>query len=84
MKWPLHSLSVGLAGKYNKTASQVVLRWLLQQGDIAVIPKASSNERIKENFNIFDFELSEWDMKVISGLSGDHRITNSLWSPQWD
>ena len=73
-----------LARKYNRTVGQVVLRWLLQQGDISVIPKASSAERIKENLNIFDFELSNEDMNKISGLSGDQRITNSAWSPVWD
>ena len=73
-----------MAAKHNKTVSQVVLRWLLQQGDISVIPKASSLERIKENLNVFDFGLSDKDMEVISGLSGDHRITNSVWSPKWD
>jgi 2,5-diketo-D-gluconate reductase B len=73
-----------LAAKHNKSVSQVVLRWLLQQGNISVIPKASSLERIKENLNIFDFGLSDKDMEVISGLSGEHRITNSIWSPKWD
>jgi diketogulonate reductase-like aldo/keto reductase len=73
-----------LAAKHNKTVSQVVLRWLLQQGDIAVIPKATATERIKENLNVFDFGLSVKDMEVISGLSGDNRITNSAWSPKWD
>ena len=73
-----------LAAKHNKSISQVVLRWLLQQGNISVIPKASSFERIKENLNIFDFGLSDKDMEVISDLSGDHRITNSVWSPKWD
>jgi 2,5-diketo-D-gluconate reductase B len=73
-----------LAAKHNKTVSQVVLRWLLQQGNISVIPKASSLERIKENLNVFDFGLSDKDMEVISGLNGEHRITNSIWSPKWD
>ena len=73
-----------LAAKHNKSVSQVVLRWLLQQGDISVIPKASTLERIKENLNIFDFGLSDKDLEAISGLSGEHRITNSAWSPKWD
>jgi 2,5-diketo-D-gluconate reductase B len=73
-----------VAAKYNKSISQLVLRWLLQQGDMAVIPKATSMERIKENLDVFDFEISVLDMEVVSGLSGDHRITNSIWSPVWD
>jgi diketogulonate reductase-like aldo/keto reductase len=55
-----------------------------RQGDVAVIPKATSMERIKENLDVFDFGISDEDMEVISGLSGDHRITNSIWSPVWD
>ena len=73
-----------LAFKYKRTTSQVTLRWLIQQGDIAVIPKASSAERIKENLNIFDFALSEEDMGVIYSLSDNHRITNPAWAPKWD
>jgi 2,5-diketo-D-gluconate reductase B len=73
-----------LAGNYDKTVSQVVIRWLYQQGNIAVIPKASSKERINENFDIFDFELLDEDMRIISGLSMNHRITNPGWSPIWD
>jgi len=73
-----------LALKYNRTISQVVLRWLLQQDDIVVIPKATSKERIKENFNIFDFSLSDEDMGMIFKLSADHRITNPAWAPEWD
>jgi 2,5-diketo-D-gluconate reductase B len=73
-----------VALKYNKTISQLVLRWLLQQGDVVIIPKATSTERIKENRDVFDFEISAMDMEVISGLSGDNRITNSIWSPVWD
>jgi 2,5-diketo-D-gluconate reductase B len=73
-----------LALKYKKNISQVVLRWLLQQGDIAVIPKATATERITENLNVFDFVLSDEDMGMISGLSSDDRITNPAWSPKWD
>ena len=73
-----------LAVKYKRSTSQVVLRWLIQQENIAVIPKASSSERIKENLNIFDFALSDEDMKLIFNLSDDHRITNPAWAPKWD
>jgi len=73
-----------LAVKYKRTTSQVALRWLIQQGDIAVIPKASSTERIKENLNIFDFALSDEDMNVIFNLSNNHRITDPAWAPKWD
>jgi 2,5-diketo-D-gluconate reductase A len=58
-------LSVG--SKYDKSVAQVVLRWLIQRG-VVVIPKSVRRERIVENFNVFDFELSGEDMDAISTL----------------
>jgi 2,5-diketo-D-gluconate reductase B len=73
-----------LSGKYGKTVGQLVLRWLLQQGNISDIPKASSAARIKENLDIFDFSLTTDDMEIISGLSHNSRITSPAWAPEWD
>ena len=56
-----------IAGKYNKTVAQTILRWLTQRGIVA-IPKSVRKERIIENFNIFDFELSQEDMEAIIAL----------------
>jgi methylglyoxal/glyoxal reductase len=56
-----------IAGKYRKSVAQVVLRWDLQRGIIA-IPKSTHQARIKENANLYDFELSAVDMKVINDL----------------
>lgn len=54
--------------KYNKSVAQVVLRWLTQR-DIVTIPKTVRKERMEENLNIFDFELSKEDMKEITTLN---------------
>lgn len=62
-----------LAEKYNKTISQIVLRWDLQMG-VVTIPKSVNKKRIKENSNIFDFELSEADMEKIKQLNTSERI----------
>jgi 2,5-diketo-D-gluconate reductase A len=58
-------LSIGK--KYNKSVAQVVLRWLTQR-DVVAIPKSVKKERMAENFNIFDFELSNDDMQTIALL----------------
>lgn len=62
-----NELLLSIAAKYNKSIAQVVLRWLTTRGVVA-IPKSVKKERIKENFNIFDFELSSEDMESITTL----------------
>jgi diketogulonate reductase-like aldo/keto reductase len=62
-----------LAAKYNKTIAQIVLRWDLQKG-VITIPKSSKKERIKANAEIFDFELSEEDMRFLDGLNKGKRF----------
>jgi 2,5-diketo-D-gluconate reductase A len=57
----------GIADRLDRTPSQVVLRWHVQRGDI-VFPKTTHVERMRENFAIFDFELSEDDVAAITGL----------------
>jgi 2,5-diketo-D-gluconate reductase A len=60
-----------VAAHHDRTSAQVILRWHLQLGNV-VIPKSSSPERIRENFEVFDFELSEDDMAALERLdSGD-------------
>lgn len=53
--------------KYGKSVAQVILRWHLQRG-IVVIPKSTHIERMEENFNVFDFALTEGDMEEIAAL----------------
>ncbi|MGX7163667.1 aldo/keto reductase [Enterococcus massiliensis] len=60
---------IEVADKYNKTVAQVVLRWSLQHGFLP-LPKSVHDERIKENTELFDFELTAEDVKLIDGLHG--------------
>jgi 2,5-diketo-D-gluconate reductase A len=62
-----NELLQSLAGKYNKSVAQIVLRWLTQRGVVA-IPKSVRKERIEENVNVFDIELSPDDMAAIATL----------------
>ncbi|MEU1128176.1 aldo/keto reductase [Streptomyces sp. NPDC005899] len=58
---------VTIAGRHGKTPAQVVLRWHLQLGNV-VIPKSVTPARIRQNIDVFDFELSDEDMAAIAGL----------------
>jgi methylglyoxal/glyoxal reductase len=62
-----------IANKYNKSVAQVILRWDLQNG-VVTIPKSTKEHRIVENASVFDFELTEEDMKRIDGLNQNHRV----------
>ncbi|MBS1573860.1 MAG: aldo/keto reductase [Bacteroidetes bacterium] len=62
-----NELLLSIANKYNKTIAQVVLRWLTQRGVVA-IPKSVRKERMEENFNSLDFQLSDGDMEAIKSL----------------
>lgn len=53
---------------HGKTATQVALRWLVQQENVSAIPKATSEEHLRENLDVFDFELSDEEMRSISSL----------------
>lgn len=78
-----NELLISLAGKYQKTVAQTILRWLTQRGVVA-IPKSVRKERMVENFNVFDFELSAEDMAAITTLDTktssffDHRDPNMV------
>ena len=69
---------------HGKGAAQISLRWLIQQG-IIVIPRTSKVGRLKENIDLFDFKLSEAEMKEIAALGGRNgRIVDWGFSPNWD
>jgi 2,5-diketo-D-gluconate reductase B len=69
---------------HGKTAGQVALRWLLDQPNVSPIPKASSHERRLENFDVFDFALSDEERARIDGLPKDDRQIDPDFGPDWD
>lgn len=66
---------IGLAKKHGKTPAQIVLRWGVQRGT-AVIPKTSRSERLSENIDIYDFELSDEEMKQVASLDRNQRFND--------
>ena len=75
----------GIGEKYGKNEVQVSLRWLVQQDSVMAIPRTSKTERLKDNLNIFDFELSAEDVAQIDQLKKDNqRVVNPSFAPDWD
>lgn len=68
--------------KYGKTAAQVALRWNIQR-DVIVIPKSDEEYQLKENINIFDFKLSDDDMKKIATMDIGHSEIVDLLNPEF-
>ena len=73
-----------IADAHGKTAGQVALRWLLEKPQVCALPKASSHERRVENFEVFDFELTDEDRAAIDALPKGERIIDPGWAPDWD
>ena len=66
-----------LAEKYSKTPAQLMIRWGIQHG-LVVIPKSTREERIRENGQVFDFDISDDDMRTLDSLNEDLRLN---WDP---
>lgn len=75
-KFMQHPLLEEIAQSLNKSVAQVIIRWHLQLGNL-VIPKSSNPDRLAENFDVFDFELSEHNMGIIATLNTETRIATN-------
>jgi diketogulonate reductase-like aldo/keto reductase len=75
-----------LGAKYGKSVAQIVLRWVIQHDGLIALSKTVGEERVVENFDIFDFEISTADMQAISALARpDGRIVSpDGLAPVWD
>lgn len=67
--------------KYNKSIAQVALRYLIQRG-VSVLPKSVNKERMKQNFDVFNFELAEEDMNLIATLDKEESLFFSHYDPE--
>ena len=72
-----NSIIQQMAQKYQKSPAQIMIRWALQH-EVIVIPKSSHRERIRENARVFDFSISEEDMKTLNGLNQNYHVS---WDP---
>jgi diketogulonate reductase-like aldo/keto reductase len=72
-----HPRIISLATKYAKTPAQLMIRWGIQHG-LVVIPKSTREERIRENSHVFDFDISDDDMRSLDSLNEDLRLN---WDP---
>ena len=73
-----------IAEAHDRTPAQVALRWLLDQPQVAAVPKASSREHRAANLDVFDFELTDDERGRIAALERGHRTINPPWAPDWD
>ena len=74
----------GIGARYGRTASQVALRWILQQEGVGAVVRSSNVARITENMRVFDFALTQAEMEAISSLSCGYRLVNPVDAPRWD
>jgi 2,5-diketo-D-gluconate reductase B len=73
-----------IARARGKTAPQVALRWLTQHANVYATPKAASEEHLRENLDIFDFELSADEANRVAHLARGERLIDPEWAPDWD
>jgi 2,5-diketo-D-gluconate reductase B len=75
---------MAIGAKHGASAAQVALKWLLDQDDVAAIPKASRAESQKANLGALNVGLDDEDLKAIAGLPKNTRCVNPGFSPEWD
>lgn len=73
-----------IANRHGKSTAQVAIRWLIQQPNVAAIPKAASAAHRVSNLDVFDFALSDDEMTAIHGLARSERQIDPAFAPAWD
>ena len=72
-----------IAAAHGKTAAQVTLRWLLQQENVAAIPRSSREDHLRENLAVFDFTLDPDQMTAIGARERELRLVDPQFAPRW-
>ena len=76
---------IDLANKYNKSPAQLALKWLIEQKNVVAIFKSSHEKSIKENYDIFDFQLEDKDKEILFRLNKNkQRLLDPPFAPNWD
>jgi len=73
-----------IGARYGKTPAQVTLRWLIQQQRVAAIPKSAHAQRRIDNFDVFDFELTDEEMQAVFALDREQRLVDPANGPDWE
>lgn len=76
-------LLVELGKKYGKSPAQITLRWLIEQEQVVPIPKASTEQHLRANLEVYDFELEDDDFYAIDDLQKNIRLVNPDFAPKW-
>lgn len=71
---------IEIGQRVNKTAAQVLLRWILERG-VATIPKSTNPTRLQQNLDLYDFSLTDEDMAVLKGLDKGFRVCDFSFFP---
>jgi 2,5-diketo-D-gluconate reductase B len=79
-----HEVLRSIAAEYDKSPAQIAIRWLIEQENVVAIPKATGNEHLRENIDIYDFQLSDEHFEQIDELEGNLRLVNPSFAPVWD
>jgi 2,5-diketo-D-gluconate reductase B len=81
----LRDAAIGeIAEAHDRTPAQIALRWLLDQPQVAAVPKSSTREHRAANLDVFDFELTDEERGRIAGLERGYRTIDPPWAPDWD
>jgi len=72
-----------VAQSHGCTPAQIALRWLVQQESVVAIPRSSKSDHLRENSEVFDFELTSDEMMSIAGRARGHRIVSPDFAPDW-